>query len=87
MNKEKKPLTLEELIEYVLNLKRTTDIDLSTIPVLYTECVNGNYYLSQATTDMLRIVPDIQQMGDLFNLSLNTKVEEGVIIGTFPKLD
>jgi len=56
-------------------------IDLSTIPLLYIEEVNGEKYLSQVND--IELLHNIQTNLDI-TATLNTNVDVGVFIGTMP---
>lgn len=78
-------MSLADLVEYLMRLSRTAD--LSTIPILYAETIDGKTYISQATEGEILLLDDVQDLPESFNVELNTQCEMGVFIGTFPKLD
>jgi len=61
--------------------------DLDKIPMLFAETINGKTYITQATESDLKLMEDVQDLPEYFDVELNTKVDVGVFLGTFPTID
>lgn len=77
--------TAANLLEYLISLSLETD--LTKIPVLYAEVINGKTYISQASESEILLLKDVQDLPDSFEVELNTQSQVGVFIGTFPTID
>lgn len=73
------------LLEMLMKMSLSTD--LTKIPILYCENVDGISFISQAEHGEIQLLNDVQELPESFNVELNTQVDMGLFIGTFPKID
>lgn len=78
-------MSAKNLLDLLLDL--SSKVDLTKIPILYAENVNGKTYISQASFSEVMYIDDVQELPESFEVELNTQSDMGVFIGTFPKLD
>jgi len=55
--------------------------------MLFAETIDGKTFITQATESDLKLMEDVQDLPEYFNVELNTKVDVGVFLGTFPTID